>query len=211
MSLPPVSHGFFVGTNDVAELPIILAARCRLSSLVGAVSVAKLSFNFTIREALGFVTLSPPAEWILRLCLAAATLGMLIELQVINWAWSSGMRCALAHAGAMVFLKTATVTPRYAWRDLSPVTAIRIFCLADGCVWIHCIWSGLFSVHLSQASEFSVMGNLWPLAWPFAFASCGAGYPRNIPPSQYAIGTSSHLLSLEKEGLVLYTLVALNH
>ena len=157
---------------------------------VGSCSVLALVFKFEIRDALGFGVFEPPTEWILRLCLATATLAVLIDLQLVHWAWTTGGTRSFAHASFMVLLEVAVLVPRYIWRD-PDVTASTImnFWLADASVWVHCLLCGAFSVYLSQTSEYPAMGWMWPSAWLLAFASCGAGVPRAIPPVQRENGT----------------------
>lgn len=152
--------------------------------IVGVLSVVILAFKFELREALGFGPFQPPAEWIARLCLTSATIGIFIDVQMVYWAWMNGSRWSVAHASSMLFLEVACLAPRFIWRSLSQSIAIRQFWLADAASWIHCLLSALFSVHLSQTAEYPVTGWIWPSAWLFAFASCGAGYPRHIPPRQ---------------------------
>lgn len=152
--------------------------------LVGGLSVSILASKFDIRDALGFGPFQPITEWIARLCLTAGALAVLIDLQIPFWAWRRGSPWALLHALVMVLLEIALLAPRFIWHDLSENTTVRHFWFADASAWIHTLLSGLFSIHLGQTSEYPVTGYIWPSAWLAAFASCGAGYPRKLPPAQ---------------------------
>ncbi len=152
--------------------------------IAGTLSVVVLIFKFELRIALGFGYFQPPAEWISRLCLASGTIAVLIDFQIPIYAWQNGSRWSLVHASLMLLLEIAFLVPRFVWHDLSESSAIWQFWLTDACVWLHCLLSALFSVHLSKACEYPFVGWFWLSAWLFAFASCGAGYLGPIPAKQ---------------------------
>jgi len=113
--------------------------------------------------------------------LAASTLGVVIDLQLLQWSRTSDGRRSFAHALLMIVLELATVVPRYVWTDLGELSGVWSFWLADACAWFCCVLSALYSVHLSPSTEYPVTGWIWASAWLFAFASCGAGESRIVP------------------------------
>ena len=73
--------------------------------IAGALSIAILIFKFPIRRSLGFGRYTQPATWIIHLCQAAAVLGTLIDLQLLQWSWTTGNRGSFMHAVVMIVLE----------------------------------------------------------------------------------------------------------
>ena len=148
-------------------------------SIVGLVSVFVLSFKFTLRSTLGFGKFDPPAAWIFWTGVAFAGLGILISVQIPLWARNSGRRWSMLHGIAILSIAALNLAFRLAWRQAPAALSIRSF---DACVWLYCVITSWFSMHLTESTEYPVTGRIWPSLWMLALASCGAGVPRAVPP-----------------------------
>ena len=146
--------------------------------VVGAISLLVLVFKYPLRAALGFPQFSPPQQWVFWLGIAATALATVITIQIPIWAWSNGGRWSFLHGCTLVVVEGAALGLRLFWRSQTGLDGVCSFWTADTILWVHNSVGSLFSLYLSESTEYPVNGWLWPTAWLLAVASTGAGIPR---------------------------------
>lgn len=125
---------------------------------MATVSVLVLAFKFELRHVLGFGPFVTPAKWIAWLCLVASTLAMLIDFQLLYWAWTQRLTYGLPHAVLLILVEIRTLAPRFIWLNGSDNTKAVTFSLANAAVWLHCLLSAMYSITLNQSTQYPVTG-----------------------------------------------------